>query len=849
MARDVRTMLPSVSDDALRRGVPGQPFATVRRERLEDALEREACHALTIVTGPAGSGKTVLLAGWAAASGAGWLSLRPEHVDVARLWRDLAAALQEVGIDLASRPRPAAALPDGATRDIREALDRAEGPAVLVLDDLHVLRGAALLLVGAVAAECGDALHLVVASRSDPDLALGRMRVEGRLGELRATDLAFTPPEADALLAEHGLALRADQTERLVERTEGWAAGLRLAALSLQGEDDPETFLAEFTGNDHAVADYLSGEVLALQTPETRRFLLRTSVAEQICGELADALTEDDDGWRMLAELHRAGVFLTPVDRHERWFRYHPLFAELLRARLRLEAPALWAGLHARTAMWLAAHGHGREALPHVVEAGDMPGMVDVLAEQWLDLLLGGQAPEAVVAAAKLPAADRRLAVAAAGACLGAGEPARAEALLAGIDGGADDDVAALAALLRARARSDVAGARRAATLFVGRESDGERAAVPVDDARRSLAFLHLGVTEFAAGEWQAAADALDAASALAVDGRRDRVLLECLGRTAALELLAGRLTRAEQAAAAARALAAPAGWERTAAGAWAAAAQATVHWLRDELTEAEACADAASIAAYAAAEVPAAHAIRALRGHLAVARGDTDRGRALLRAVHDGVPVTGPIVRAWLDALGPCPWDSDDGQDPQDPLAVAAIRLAHGDALSADRRAQSILEDSPAPHPARRLHALLVAAVARQSLGQPRDASEAVERALEIAVADGYRRPFAEGGAAVRRLLQRHATLPTAYAPLVAELVDALEPVASPPPGLLEPLSDRERDVLRLLPTLLPNTEIAGELFVSVNTVKTHVKSIYRKLDVSSRREAVARARQLRLI
>jgi len=339
--RDVRTVLPLVSEDALRRGVPGQPFATVRRERLEEALDREARHALTTVTGPAGSGKTVLLAGWAAASGAGWLSLRPEHIDVARLWRDLAAALQEVGIDLASRPRPAAALPDGATRDVREALDRAEGPAVLVLDDLHVLRGAALLLVGAVAAECGDTLHLVVASRSDPDLALGRMRVEGRLGELRATDLAFTPYEADALLAEHGLALRSDQTERLVERTQGWAAGLRLAALSLQGEDDPETFLAEFTGNDHAVADYLSGEVLALQTPVTRRFLLRTSIAEQICGELADALTEDDDGGRMLADLHRAGVFLTPVDRHERWFRYHPLFAELLRARLRLEAPAV----------------------------------------------------------------------------------------------------------------------------------------------------------------------------------------------------------------------------------------------------------------------------------------------------------------------------------------------------------------------------------------------------------------------------------------------------------------------------------------------------------------------------
>jgi LuxR family maltose regulon positive regulatory protein len=151
--------------------------------------------------------------------------------------------------------------------------------------------------------------------------------------------------------------------------------------------------------------------------------------------------------------------------------------------------------------------------------------------------------------------------------------------------------------------------------------------------------------------------------------------------------------------------------------------------------------------------------------------------------------------------------------------------------------------------HATRRLHGWLVAAVAHQALGRSRDASEAIERALEIAEPEGYRRPFAEGGGAVRRLLERHTTLPTAYAPLVAELVDALEHVSAPRPGLLEPLSERERDVLRLLPTLLPNTEIAGELFVSVNTVKTHVKSIYRKLDVSSRREAVARARQLRLI
>ncbi len=842
--------IPAASGEGAARGVPVAPCATVRRGRLERALDREAAHALTTVTGPAGAGKTVLLAGWATARDAAWLSLRPEHRDVTRLWSEVAGSLSAAGVRVAAPARRSARVPtpDGLADELRRALADAPGPATLVLDDLHVLRGPALAFVDALATACGDVLHLVVASRSDPDLALGRMRVEGRLGELRATDLAFTPSEARALLAEHGLALRPDQVERLVERTEGWAAGLRLAALSLPGEADADRFLAEFAGDDHAVADYLTGEVLALQSPETRRFLLRTSVADQLCGELADALTDGTDGGRMLAGLHRGGVFLTPVDRHERWYRYHPLFAELLRARLRVEAPGLWRSLHARAGRWLADHQRGREAVAHVVAAGASPGMLDVLADQWLDLLLGGQAPDAVVAAAQAPAADRRLAVAAAGACLGAGEPGRAELLLAGVADG-EDDVAALAALLRARARSDVGAARAAVGRLVGRNGAGERFAVPVDDARRSLAFLHLGVTEFAAGSPQAAADALDAASALAVDGRRDRVLLECLGRTAALELLAGRLTRAAAAAEAARALAAEAGWERTAACAWAGAAEAAVHWLRDELPEAEACADRATAAAYAAADVPAAHALRALRGHLAAANGDAARGRALLRAVHDGLAATGPVVTAWIGALGPCPWLREDGEDPDDPLAVAALRLAHGDALSAERRTAALRESTPALHPTGRLHAWLIAAVARQSLGQARDASEAVERALELAAADGYRRPFAEGGAAVRRLLARHATLPTAYAPLVAELVDALEPASGRPPGLLEPLSERERDVLRLLPTLLPNTEIAGELFVSVNTVKTHVKSIYRKLDVSSRREAVARARQLRLL
>jgi LuxR family transcriptional regulator, maltose regulon positive regulatory protein len=831
-----------------RAAVPWLPSVTIRRRRLEDRLEERSARDVTVVTGPPGAGKTVLLAAWTGGRDVAWLSLRPEHVDVAALWRDLAAALRPSGIGLGPPPPGAGAAPGGVASRVREALAAAAASATLVLDDLHVLHGPALSAVASIAAEGGEALRLVVASRSDPDLPLGRLRLEGRLSELRAGDLAFTAPEAAELLAALGLGLDDDQVQRLVSRTEGWAAGLRLAALSLRSEPDADRFITDFAGDDRAVADYLSGEVLAAQTPAVREFLLRTSIVERLCGSLAEALTGSPDGARTLEELHHAGLFLLPVDRRGTWFRYHPLFAELLQARLRVEHPGLAPKLHTAAARWLAGNGLGRGALSHALRSDDQPAMSGLLAEEWLDLLLGEGAPESVLAAARLRTDDRRLAVAAAGACLEAGDARRAEAILAGAGAKGDrDDVGAMADLLRARARADVIDARAAAAQIVRHGDDGQLA-VPVDDARRSLALLHLGITEFESGSLEAAADSLDAASALAVDARRERVLLECLGRTAALELLRGRLGRAEAAAVGARALAAPAGCRRTAACAWAHASLATVHWLRDELDEAEADADAAMAAASAGGELQAAQAVRLLRAHLDVARGDVDRGRAIVRTVLGGAAAGRPVLRAWLDALGPRPWAIDDDGD-DDPLAAAAVRLARGDALSALRRVEPLLDPDAPLHPTRRVHAWLVAAVARHALGDMRGAAEAIERALETAARDGYRRPFAEGGRAVRRLLQRHASLPSAYAPLVAELIEALDRGVAPPRGLIEPLSERERDVLRLVATLLANTEIASELFVSVNTVKTHVKSIYRKLEVSSRREAVARARDVRLI
>ena len=247
---------------------------------------------------------------------------------------------------------------------------------------------------------------------------------------MRATDLAFTLEEATALLEGLGLELRPDLVARLLERTEGWAAGLRLAGLSLRGEADPDAFVAEFAGDDRAIADYLTGEVLAGQPATMRELLLRTSIAGRVCGDLADALTGGDDGALALEQLERTGAFLVPLDRHRTWFRYHGLFAELLRARLRLERPGLEPELHARAAEWLAGAGFGREALPHALAAGGVRSAAALVADHWLDLLLDVVAPDAITAVAE-GADDARLAVSGASARLALGDPAGAEARLA----------------------------------------------------------------------------------------------------------------------------------------------------------------------------------------------------------------------------------------------------------------------------------------------------------------------------------------------------------------------------------------------------------------------------------
>jgi LuxR family maltose regulon positive regulatory protein len=785
---------------------PAQPPALVRRERLHAAIEEAVERPLTVVAAPAGWGKTVLLSAWAADCGAAWISVGPEHVD-----------------------------PSGLALEMERAL--AQTPPALVVDDVQLLDAHGIAAIRALVR--ADRGPIVVASRSDPDLGLARLRAEGRLGELRSADLAFNDDELAALLRALGVELAGDRRRQLLARTDGWAVGIRLAVVALQTSSDPERLLDEFSGDDRVVADYLTDEVLAALPHDVQDFLLRTSIVDRLDVDLAAALTDRDDAAVLLDQLERQGVFVVALDRRRRCYRYHALFAELLRARLRVEQHSAERELHERAAEWFTARGSPELAVRHALAAGSQARTRDLLAEHWLDLMASGHGPRDMG-----PPDDPRLALVAAHACATAGDYPGALDRLAAIDA-ATGWTEKLTGLMRAHAAHDIAAARLAGEAAIAR-SEAEGGAC--DQVGRALALQLLGASEFAAGPAEAAGDRLEEAAALAAIPGRERLRVESLGRVAVIEVIRGRLSRAEGHARAVLDLAHRHAWEGTPAAGWALAALGAVAWLHGDLAGADRRAEAAARAACTDGDALLGDALRALRAHLRAAHGDEDGARTLLRLVCDVPPDAGGVLARWLEALGPAPWAPSTGDGPADVAARAMRRLRAGDAANALRLAME-LDAVSGVHPTVRQSGLLVEAVARESLHEPGTAA-ALERALELAEAEGLRRPFVSAGAPLRGLLRYHAVLCDADVPVLAEILDSL-PAAREDDAAdaAEPLTERERAVLQLMPTTLANSEIAGELFVSVNTVKTHVRSIYRKLDVGSRRCAVARARGLGLL
>ena len=359
---------------------PGLRQQSVERKRLNDLLREGRTLPLTLVVAPAGWGKSTIVADWLAHDDvtAGWVSLDGGDNDPKRFWRYLLLAADQAGSAAgAAALRRLDAAGSDVLRDVLPSfvneLASAEAPLVLVLDDYHLVTSAQVhATVATLLDRSPPQLHLMLITRADPPLPLSRLRVRGDLAELRAEDLRFSAAEAVEFFSSRlGPLLSEHDVLRLLARTEGWAAGLQLAALRLRDRADPADFIERLTGADWHIVNYLGEEVLASQPPEVREFLLVTSVLNRICAPLCDALTERADGASLISEIYRANLFLVPLDDEHRWFRYHHLFGGLLRHELARTAPDRPSALHQRAAQWYADHGDAAEAIGHAIASGD----------------------------------------------------------------------------------------------------------------------------------------------------------------------------------------------------------------------------------------------------------------------------------------------------------------------------------------------------------------------------------------------------------------------------------------------------------------------------------------------
>jgi LuxR family maltose regulon positive regulatory protein len=890
--------------------VPRPREGQVPRLRLSERLDRATQARLVLVSAPAGFGKTTLLTNWLAAPAAdgrrrsaAWLSLDAGDNDPAHFWtyviaglRTLAPAMGASALDLLQAPQ---ALPVQAVlTTLINDLGTIDGDVVLVLDDYHVIEsrdvhdGMTFLLDN-----LPSQLHLVIASRADPPLPLARLRARGELVEVRAADLRFTAEETASYLNKAmGLHLSEPDVDTLSARTEGWIAALQLAALSMQGRDDAGDFIAGFAGDDRYVVDYLVEEVVQRQPAEVQDFLLRTSVLSRLSGPLCDAVADATGGKAMLQALERGNLFLVPLDDQRRWYRYHHLFADVLQARLLDEAPELVPELHRRASRWYADHGEPAEAIRHAMAGGDVERAADLvelsladvrrdrqesLLRAWLEAL-----PDEVVRRRPV------LCIAFAGSMLGTAEVAGVETRLQDAerwveeiarhpDGARPEGMVAVneqelawlptwvavyrAGLALALGDTDatVEHARRALSL----RDDADLLALGAGTALVGLAFWPKGdleathasyldclVTFERAGHvadvlgiaitvgdiyvaWARLGDALrtyeDALRLAATVDGPPRGTADMYVARSAVHHARGDLEAARQDLMRSQELGEHLGLPQNpyrwrVAMARVLEAEGDLDGALDLLDEAERC--------YVGDFSPRVRPVPALEARVLVRQGRLDDAWAWARreglTAGDELAYLREFEHVTLARLLLAGGRVDEAVDLLDRLLAAA---------EAGGRTATVIE------------VLVLLALARQRLGDRPAALAALGRALELAGPEGHVRVFADEGGPMAELLRAAASgrHPSAYAQRLLPALDRSARgarVPAPSGELVEPLSEREHDVLRLLATDLSGPEIARRLVVSLNTVRTHTKNIYAKLGVNSRRAAVRRAEELDL-
>jgi LuxR family maltose regulon positive regulatory protein len=868
--------------------VPGWALQRPRIARL--VAEGTRCCPLTVVTGSLGAGKTMALALWAVAESGpvAWVTVDKYDNRPGVFWSYVVAALRRSGVAV---PKALSATARGRTAEhlfllrLASLLAARDRPVTLVVDDFHlvteprVCSGLDFLLRNA-----GAGLRLAAASQADPPLPLNRYRLAGELAEIGPDDLAFTVAEAGQLLARHGCQLSAGSLECLMRHTEGWAAGLRLAAISLAARHDPDQFAVQLVTEDNALTGYLAHEVLDAQPREAREVLLKVSILDHVNAEGASELTGNGQAGQLLAALAHANAFIQQTGGG--WYRFHPLFAGMLRRRLRLESPGRAAELHRRAARWHGQEGRLAEAVRHAAHAGDWPlaaGMVigglaiGEIIEPW-----GGRSLADEFAAMPHGHAWAEPApyLVAAAIAVSAGQPEAAAAALAASEQtferlpAGQQNAARLAAAMIRLAASRRAGDHAAAAAAAA-SAKALASRIPGDAAGRHQGIrvrvlAARGTAELWSGRLDQAARTLDTGVTAAAAPGDERERVHCLGHLALAEALRGRLGRAAELAR--QATVADAGDGQPRQGRCpnpaALAALAWAHLERHEL-----CEERSRLKQLGTALGMSPDKLIGMIACLVAAWDSLASGGAEAAAQFVARARSGGPVPAWLEqrlnlaesqalaAAGDTEGAlaaakrADCDASPEAAVTLARAWAAAGDGANARRALAPVLAAREGVPDRVRLQACLVAARLSYHAGDRAGGRRSLEHALRLAEREQVRLPFAVERGWIAAALQREPEWAAAHQGLVTLVMPDARPPVRPggPDGAAiaaaEQLTERELQVLRQVSCMLTTAEIASELYISTNTVKSHIKHICHKLAAGHRGEAVRRARQLQLI
>ncbi|MEO0374462.1 MAG: LuxR C-terminal-related transcriptional regulator [Cyanobacteria bacterium P01_A01_bin.17] len=892
--------------------LPQWSVGLVSRPRLLERINSKC--KLTLISAPAGFGKTTLLAEWGAAvptRRAAWVSLDQSDNDPAVFWSYLIAALQKIqpGLGLRSQsilqsPQPPPI--ESILMTLLNELTAAEADIALILDDYHRIETPAIHRgIGFLLNHLPPHVHLIIASRADPPLSLARLRSHGGLNELRVNDLRFTPDEAAAFLHQMmGLEISAADVTALEKRTEGWIAGLQLAALSLQGRENISDFVAAFSGDDRYIVDYLLEEVLQRQPDRIRHFLLQTAILERLSGDLCDAVTNQSSSQEMLETLERSNLFIIPLDNKRQWYRYHHLFADVVQARA--EWPECLPRLHGRASEWYEQNGLFSDAIRHALAAQDFERAAGLIERIWpimrrrqrettvlgwitsLPDSLIRHRPVLSVAYAlvllndgQLDAAEVRLQDAE--RCLAANSQEPLAVVVAD-----DAQLQSLPASI-ANARAYRAQALRDVSSTVTYAQQALELLPADEEYERGTTVALLGLAYWTSGRPEAGYRSF--AQGLAIFNQMGLPQIAIGGTLilAQMSMAQGRLHRAIDICEHSLQLAKEQGDPVLPGTPELYLALSEVRYEQGDrlaasqlLMSGETLRQQASLSGVKYLWWVVQARLTAADGDLETAIDQLQQAERLFSRTSMPVPDMRPIealrVRWWLqqgrlaEALGwvrECNLLVDDQPDylcEYEYLTLTRVAIAQYRRECIDSALDQaigllarLLETAEAEErTGSSIEILMVQALAYEAKGDLASAISFLEQALTLAEPEGYVRIFAEAGTPMVQLLQEALTrgiTPTYTQRLLTALATWGQPDAAPasdiptPQPLIEPLSQRELDVLRLLSTELSGPEIAGELVVALSTVRTHTKRIYSKLNVTNRRAAVKRATELDLI